>query len=458
MSLGAAARWLFPRTYGDGYSAADLEQLKAWESFRTLNIGRRENPPMPSGDVTPRECPRAKLQGEVPEIFSGRPTLTARAAGTTSQSQASSTETASADRKLTQRPVVDLPRVEMPPSSSPQGRSQRTRTSTPTERAPPQVAANVPMDVDSQEIPSTFQGQCAGGVVRPKEPRVSNSHAQAQPSGQRKRGDQKAKQRATDQQGVHAMVAGVLERQGVEPEDWENSQRIDYRVDPLLPPTWVVRRPPGQHMDTLEGVPEEEWRAEPDITPGELFRRLTQIARGTSQACSYRSQEMYFGMMQTFKETMKGYENQQGIQYNENAVHMDREIVGPVLATFAHLQRKLQEASEAQQLARDREVNANIQRREAEKREAQLKCNLKAVQDELFKTQQASREHERLYHETLVRLKKAQSADPASANAEDQVRIQTLEAQLDDALQRLERSRAEQDPGCNQRADSWPFI
>ncbi len=85
-----------------------------------------------------------------------------------------------------------------------------------------------------------------------------------------------------------------------------------------MPPTWVIRHPPGQHLDTLEGEPEGEWRAEPDITPRELFRRLTQIAQGTSQARSYHSQEMYFEMMQTFKETIKGYEDRQGIQYNEN--------------------------------------------------------------------------------------------------------------------------------------------
>ncbi len=56
MSLETAAKWLLPRGYGDCYSIAVLEQLKAWEAFRTLNIGRRENPPMPRGDVTPPEC------------------------------------------------------------------------------------------------------------------------------------------------------------------------------------------------------------------------------------------------------------------------------------------------------------------------------------------------------------------------------------------------------------------
>ncbi len=63
MSLETAAKRLLPRNYGYHYSIAVLEQLKAWEAFLTFNIGRRENPTMPKGDVTPSECPRAKLRG-----------------------------------------------------------------------------------------------------------------------------------------------------------------------------------------------------------------------------------------------------------------------------------------------------------------------------------------------------------------------------------------------------------
>ncbi len=99
---------------------------------------------------------------------------------------------------------------------------------------------------------------------------------------------------------------------------------------------WNVRPPPGLHLATLEGVPEGKWRAEPNITPDELFRRLTQMARGTSQACSHRSQELYFRMVQMLKETVKDYEDEQGIQYGENAVHLDRDLVGPVIATFIY--------------------------------------------------------------------------------------------------------------------------
>ncbi len=240
--------------------------------------------------------------------------MTPRAAETTCKSQASSTQTASADKKLKQRPVVDLPRMgeEELKGISSRGSSQRPGTSTPVERAPPQVTESKPMDVDTQGEPSTSQASGASAAVRPKDKGASASHTQARPTGQRKRADQKAKQRATDQQGVRAMVANVPERQGIEQEDWEQSQGMDYRVEPLRPPTWVILPPPGRHLATLEGIPVDEWPAELDITPEELLRWLTALARGTSQACSYRSQELYFRMIQVAKETIKNYEEEQG--------------------------------------------------------------------------------------------------------------------------------------------------
>ncbi len=114
---------------------------------------------MPRGDITPVGCPQAGLHGEALETLSGRPTMTARAAEITCKSQASSTQTALADKKLKQRPVVDLPRMgeEELKGISSKGSSQRPRTSTPVERAPPQVAESEPMDVDNQEVPSTTQ-------------------------------------------------------------------------------------------------------------------------------------------------------------------------------------------------------------------------------------------------------------------------------------------------------------
>ncbi len=87
MSLETAAKRLLPRGYSERYSLAVLEQLKVWEAFRTLNIGQHKNPPMPKGDVTPSDCPRAKFHAKAPETFSGRPTMTARAAETTCKSQ-----------------------------------------------------------------------------------------------------------------------------------------------------------------------------------------------------------------------------------------------------------------------------------------------------------------------------------------------------------------------------------
>ncbi len=39
LKLEVAAKWLFPRGYGDGYSATVQDQLKAWETFHMLNIG-----------------------------------------------------------------------------------------------------------------------------------------------------------------------------------------------------------------------------------------------------------------------------------------------------------------------------------------------------------------------------------------------------------------------------------
>ncbi len=186
--------------------------------------------------------------------------MTTRAAETTCKSQASSTQTAPADKKLKQRPVVDLSRMgeEELKGISSKGSSQRLRTITPVERAPPQVTESEPMDVDTQGVPSTSQGSGASAAVRPKERGVSALHAQTQLTGPRKRTDQKAKPRATDQQGICAMVTNVLERQGVAQADWEQSQGTDYRIEPLNPPTWVIRPPPGQHLATLEGIPEYE--------------------------------------------------------------------------------------------------------------------------------------------------------------------------------------------------------
>ncbi len=304
------------------------------------------------------------------------------------------------------------------------------------------------MEVDTQGVPSTSQGSGASAAVCPKDKGVSVSHAQAWPTGQRKRADQKAKQRATDQQYIRAMVVNVLERQGIEQEDWEQSQGTNYRVEPLRPPTCIIRPPPGWHLATLEGIPVDEWPAEPDITPEKLLRQLTTMARGTSQACSYCSQELYFRIIQVAKETIKNYEEEQGLQHQENHVHLDRDLVGPLIATFAHFQKELQTVREQRQAARDREVDANVHRREAENQVAQLNRDLFESQDALHEAQETARKHEKDYHETLVLLRRAQAANPTTANAEAQVCIQSLETQLNDATQQLGQLRAECAPNA----------
>ncbi len=374
--------------------------------------------------------------------------MTARAAETTCRSQVSSTQTASADKKLKQKPVVDLSRIgeEELKGISSKGSSQRPRTSTPDDRAHPQVTESEPMEVDTTEVPSASHSSSADTAVRPKTKGASASQIQAQSTAQRQHASPKTKQHTTDQQGVRAMVANVLERQGAEQEDWEQSQGSNYRVEPLRPPTWVVHPPPGQHLAMLEGVSVDECPAEPDITPDELLRWLTVMARGTSQACSYRSQE--FQNIQVVKETIQRYEDAQGLQYHKKPVHMDCDLMGPILATFVHHQRELRVARDERQAAWDREVDAKAHRREAENQVAQLNRDLFKSQNAIREAQEQARGHEKAYHEALVRLKRAQTADPAAANQADQVRIQSLETQLNDGNQQLRRLRAERAPNA----------
>ncbi len=117
---------------------------------------------------------------------------------------------------------------------------------------------------------------------------------------------------------------------------------MKYWVEPLLPPTWVVQPPAGQHLATLEGSPVGEWCTDSNITSNQLFRQLTELVRRTSQACSYRSQESYFRHSQQFKETMHSYEAEQGLQYCERPVHLGSGIAGSIIVTVAQLQWELQ--------------------------------------------------------------------------------------------------------------------
>ncbi len=148
------------------------------------------------------------------------------------------------------------------------------------------------------------------------------------------------------------------------------------------------------------------------------------------------------------KETIKNYKEEQGLQYQENHVHLDRDLVGPLIATFAHHQRELRVVRESRQMAWDREVDANVHRREAEKQTAQLKRDLEKSRNEVLEAQETARRHGKDYHETLVLLRRAQAVNPAAANAEAQVRIQSLETQLNNASQQLRQMRAERAPNA----------
>ncbi len=137
-----------------------------------------------------------------------------------------------------------------------------------------------------------------------------------------------------------------------------------------------------------------------------------------------------------------------GSKYHERPVHLDRDLVGPIIATFAHHQRELSVDREERQAAWDRKVDANIHRREAENQVAQLKHDLFKSQDAVREARETARGHEKAYRETLVLLKRAQAADPAAVNPADQVHIQSLETQLNDANQQLRQLRAEQAPNA----------
>ncbi len=79
---------------------------------------------------------------------------------------------------------------------------------------------------------------------------------------------------------------------------------------------------------------------------------------------------------------------------------------------------------------------------------AQLNRDLFASQDALREAQAAARKHEKDHHDTLVLLRRAQAANPATANAEAQVRIQSLETQLNAATQQLGQLRVECAPNA----------
>ncbi len=105
---------------------------------------------------------------------------------------------------------------------------------------------------------ATSQSSSANVVTHPAAQGASASQVQPQSTGPSSRPDPKTKPLTTDQQGVRNIVAGVLESQGVGREDWQQSLRTDYRVEPLPPPTWVVHPPAGKQLASTEGGPVDE--------------------------------------------------------------------------------------------------------------------------------------------------------------------------------------------------------
>ncbi len=279
LKLEVAAKRLFPQGYGDGHSAAALG-LKAWETFRMLNIGHQENPPMPVGDVAPSRCPRAQYHSQAPETFPGYPVVTSRAAETTCRSQVNSSESVAADRKLQEKLVVQLPKMgeEKLKSISSMGSARQLRTSTPVESARPRSAKEEQMKVDTFAVQTTSQSAPAGAVTHPV--------TQGQALHKRKPNqlvDAHARMRKLNSAPKTNRASMTSSRVFfVSQEDWEQSLRTNYRVEPLPPPMWVVHPPPGRHLATMEEASVDEWRAEPNVTLDQLHRQLTKLATGTS--------------------------------------------------------------------------------------------------------------------------------------------------------------------------------
>ncbi len=120
------------------------------------------------------------------------------------------------------------------------GSARQPRTSTPVEGAHPWSADVEHMEVDTPAVQATSRSSSASVATHPKAKGASTSQARAQSTGPCTLPGLKTKQCATDQQGIHNIVTGVLEHQGVSQEHWEQPQWTNYQVEPLRPSTWVV--------------------------------------------------------------------------------------------------------------------------------------------------------------------------------------------------------------------------
>ncbi len=154
LELEAVANRLLPRGYGEDYSAAVLDQLKAWEAYRSLGVCRHETPPMPTRDVTPSGCPRAWFYDRTPREPTGRPIVTAKVAEAACGSHAASSKTETADLQLQQHPVIQLPKMEEEELKgvSSRGSTRQPKTSTPKEGFRSRAAEAESMEVDTHAV------------------------------------------------------------------------------------------------------------------------------------------------------------------------------------------------------------------------------------------------------------------------------------------------------------------
>ncbi len=101
------------------------------------------------------------------------------------------------------------------------------------------------------------------------------------------------------------------------------------------------------------------------------------------------------------------------------------------------MQQELQKTKDQRQDARDQEVDANVHKREAKNEFAQLRQDWFGSQQAMLEAQKTARNFEKQYHETLVELERARSGNQSAFNQADQVHIQSVEEQLNNATQQL---------------------
>ncbi len=107
------------------------------------------------------------------------------------------------------------------------------------------------MEVDTPAVQTTSQDSSASVATHSATHGARASQTRPKLTGPCSHLDPETKQCTTTQQDVRNIVAGVLESWGMSEEDWGQSLRTDYWVDPLPPPVWSVPRPTGRHLSTI---------------------------------------------------------------------------------------------------------------------------------------------------------------------------------------------------------------